>query len=89
MATAIIEVKEGKIYDSLREKEFGKHKEVEVISEKQSTEEVFESIKMEQVIWKSIENGANCKTLCKLEIYSEYFGIRSYRSWEESYNFWQ
>jgi hypothetical protein len=47
MATAIIEVKEGKIYDSLREKEFGRNKEVEVISEKQSTEEIFESIKME------------------------------------------
>jgi hypothetical protein len=87
MATAIIEAKEGKIYDCLREKEFNQHKEIEVSGEKQSTEEIFESIKMEQIIWKSIENGTNCKIASIIEIYSKHINIWTYWCWEKSHNF--
>ncbi len=56
----IIEDKEGKIFDSLRDKELKVEEEVKFYGESASTEDIYEQSEIEQAVWQSLD-GENCK----------------------------
>ena len=55
--TSIIGEREGRVWDSLREKEMKVEECIRVFGEEWTTQGVFEELKIEQTVWKSIEQG--------------------------------